>query len=298
MGRSRKIIHMSMMRAASFFCSVIAVSGMFFLFTKVTIMTANAHQNDTTRTGSSAVRLTVVYDNNPMTAGLQTAWGFACVIEAGKTKALFDTGGDGVVLLENMRKLAIAPADIDLVVLSHPHGDHTGGLSDILRIHPRLPVYFPRSFPRSFSEEIKTAGATPVAVTSFAEIQPGIFTLGEFRGAIPEQPLAIRTPRGLVIVTGCAHPGIVRILARAREVFGKEPVHLVMGGFHLVHASRKEILEIVDGFRELGVHSVAPCHCTGDTARLMFSEAYGKNYRAIGVGATIEIRSSERHNNK
>jgi 7,8-dihydropterin-6-yl-methyl-4-(beta-D-ribofuranosyl)aminobenzene 5'-phosphate synthase len=285
-----------MTRAACFFCSVIALSGMFFLCTKVTIMTANAHQNDVMQRGASAVRLTVVYDNNPMTAGLRTAWGFACVIETGETKVLFDTGGEGALLLENMRRLGVEPADIDLVVLSHPHGDHTGGLSGILHIHPRLPVYFPRSFPKSLSEEIKTAGGTPVPVSSFAEIQPGIFTLGEFGGTIPEQALAVRTPRGLVIVTGCAHPGIVTILSRAKKLFGKEPVHLVVGGFHLVRASRNEILEIVDGFRELGVRSVAPCHCTGDTARLIFSEAYGKNYLAIGMGARIEIGSSEQPN--
>jgi 7,8-dihydropterin-6-yl-methyl-4-(beta-D-ribofuranosyl)aminobenzene 5'-phosphate synthase len=296
MGRSRKIIHMSMTRAACFFCSVIALGGMFFLCTKVTIMTANAHQNDVMQRGASAVRLTVVYDNNSMSAGLRTAWGFACVIETGETKVLFDTGGEGALLLENMRRLGVDPADIDLVVLSHTHGDHTGGLSDFLHIHPRLPVYFPRSFPKSLSEEIKSAGATPVPVSSFAEIQPGIFTLGEFRGTIPEQALAVQTPKGLVIVTGCAHPGIVTILSRAKKVFGEEPVHLVIGGFHLLRSSREEILEIVKGFREVGVQRVAPCHCAGDTARLIFSEAYGKNYLAIGVGARIEIGSSEQPN--
>jgi 7,8-dihydropterin-6-yl-methyl-4-(beta-D-ribofuranosyl)aminobenzene 5'-phosphate synthase len=228
-----------------------------------------------------------------MTAGLRTAWGFACVIETGETKVVFDTGGEGTLLLENMRRLGIDPVDIDLVVLSHPHGDHTGGLSDFLHIHPRLPVYFPRSSPKSLSEQIKSASATPVPVSSFAEIQPGIFTLEEFEGAIPEQALAVRTPRGLVIVTGCAHPGIVTILSRAKKLFGAEPVHLLMGGFHLLRSSREEILEIVKGFREVGVQRVAPCHCTGDTARLIFSESYGKNYQAIGVGATIEIRSSE-----
>ncbi len=293
MGRSRKIAHLLMSRAAWFFCVVIALGGMFFLCTKGTIMTANAHQNDVVQRDIPTVRLTVVYDNNPMPAGLRTAWGFACVIETGETKVLFDTGGEGPLLLENMRRLGVDPADIDLVVLSHAHGDHTGGLSDFLHIHPRLPVCFPRSFPKYLSQEIKNAGATPVRVSSFAEIQPGIFTLGEFGGTIPEQALAVRTARGLVIVTGCAHPGIMTIVSRAKKVFGVEPLHLVIGGFHLLRSSREAILEIVKGFREAGVQRVAPCHCTGDTARLIFSEAYGKNYVAIGVGATIEIVSSE-----
>lgn len=296
MGRSRNIAHMLMTRATWFFCPVIALGGMFFLCTKGTIMTANARQNDVMQRDTSAVRLTVVYDNNPMTAGLRTAWGFACVIEKGETKVLFDTGGEGALLLENMRGLGVDPADIDLVVLSHAHDDHTGGLSDFLRTHSHLPVHFPRSFPKSLSGQIKTAGATPVPVSSFAEIHPGIFTLGEFEGAIPEQALAVQTPRGLVIVTGCAHPGIVTILSRAKKLFGEEPVHLVVGGFHLFRASRNDILEVVEGFKELGVRSVAPCHCTGDTARLIFSEAYGKDYIVIGVGATIEIRASEQPN--
>ncbi|MBM3299222.1 MAG: MBL fold metallo-hydrolase, partial [Deltaproteobacteria bacterium] len=240
-------------------------------------MTAHDHQNDTTRAGRSSVRLTVAYDNNPMTAGLQTAWGFACIIEAGKTKILFDTGGEGAVLLENMRKLGVDPAQIDLVVISHAHGDHTGGLSGILRGHPDLRVYVLRSFPKSLSEDIKAAGGMPVPVGSSAEIRPSFFTLGDFGGPIPEQALAIKTPKGLVIVTGCAHPGIVTIVSRAKEVFGKEPLHLVIGGFHLGRASRDEILAIVESFRELGLSTVAPCHCTGDTARSIFRETYGKN---------------------
>jgi 7,8-dihydropterin-6-yl-methyl-4-(beta-D-ribofuranosyl)aminobenzene 5'-phosphate synthase len=154
-------------------------------------------------------------------------------------------------------------------------------------------VYVLQSFPRSLFDEVKAAGGTPVPVGASAEIRSGFFTLGEFGGSIPEQALAVKTPRGVVIVTGCAHPGIVTIVSRAKEIFGKEPLYLVIGGFHLGRASRDEILEIVESFKELGVHTVAPCHCTGDAARSIFAETYGKNSLLVGVGATIEIGPSE-----
>jgi 7,8-dihydropterin-6-yl-methyl-4-(beta-D-ribofuranosyl)aminobenzene 5'-phosphate synthase len=293
MGERRNISRMSAPTCARLFYPLVALTSMLFFSSQGTIMATHEHQNHTTQVDSTGVRVTVVYDNNPMAAGLRTAWGFACVIETGQAKVLFDTGGDGALLLENMGRLGLAPADIDQVVLSHAHSDHTGGLSAILRAHPGLPVYVPRSFPRTLSEEITAAGGTPTPVGSFAEIRPGFFTLGEFGGAIPEQALAVRTPRGLVIVTGCAHPGIVTIISRAKEVFGKERLYLVIGGFHLGRASRDEILDIVKSFKELGIQTVAACHCTGDTARSIFSEAYGKNSLLIGVGGTIEIKGRQ-----
>jgi 7,8-dihydropterin-6-yl-methyl-4-(beta-D-ribofuranosyl)aminobenzene 5'-phosphate synthase len=293
MDSRRKIIQMSTSTYAYLFYPLVALTSTLFFSSQGTIMATHEHQNDTTRAESTGVRLTVVYDNNPMTAGLRAAWGFGCIIETVDATVLFDTGGEGALLLENMRRLGFSPVDIDQVVLSHAHSDHIGGLSAILRAHPGIPVYVLQSFPRSLSEEIKTAGGTPIPVGSFAEIWPSFFTLGEFGGAIPEQALAVNTPRGLVIVTGCAHPGIVTILSRVKKVFGAEPVHLVMGGFHLLSATREQILQIIEAFREVGVQRVAPCHCTGDMARSVFSESYGKNSLLIGVGATIEIKGKQ-----
>ena len=99
--------------------------------------------------GRGGIVTTIVYDNNPGRGDLTPAWGFACVVGGlGKT-ILFDTGGDGRILLANLRKLGLDPNQIDAVVISHIHGDHTGGLASFLRLRRGVPVYTPTGFPAS-----------------------------------------------------------------------------------------------------------------------------------------------------
>ncbi len=236
------------------------------------------------------VSITVVYDNNPFLKGLQTDWGFACLVEVGKTRLLFDTGDNGNILLSNMAKLNINPQSIDFVFLSHFHHDHTGGLREFLNNNPNVTVYFPQSFPIQLIEQIKKSGAIPVPVSSFQELQTNIFSLGEFGGVIPEQALAIRTPKGIVVITGCAHPGIINILEKARSSFPDELIYLAMGGFHLHRQTEDEISSTINTILKMEIRTVAPSHCSGDNARNMFNEVYGCNYIEIGVGAVIRIK--------
>ena len=99
----------------------------------------------------------------------------------------------------------------------------------------------------------------------------------------------IETPQGLVVITGCAHPGVVSIVRRAKELTGRE-VYLVLGGFHLGGTSEGKITGIVEDFQQLGVQRVAPCHCSGDVARRLFKEAYGEDFISAGVGSKLKIR--------
>jgi 7,8-dihydropterin-6-yl-methyl-4-(beta-D-ribofuranosyl)aminobenzene 5'-phosphate synthase len=241
---------------------------------------------------STLIRLTVVYDNNPLVTGLRTAWGFACFVELGATRFLFDTGGDGDILLENMAKLGISPGDVDAVVISHIHHDHLGGLMDLLHENSALAVYVPKSFPPDVSRDIQMAGAKLIRADSCEQLSPQAFTLGIFKGSIPEQALVIRTDRGLALITGCAHPGIVNIVQGAQSVFPNEPVCLVIGGFHLSRLQSGDISDIVRALRGLGVQKVAPCHCSGETARMFFKRAYGESFIEMGVGGRIDIPSA------
>ena len=236
--------------------------------------------------------LTIVYDNNAYDPRLKTAWGFSCLIEYQGQVILFDTGGDSPTLLANMATLGIDPSEIERVVLSHIHGDHTDGLSGLLPIAgDGLTVFVPRSFPARFKEAVQNR-AQLVEVREPREIGDGVYTTGELGTHIIEQSLMVRTDEGLVVVTGCAHPGIVEILRKAKALSGDQ-VYLVLGGFHLGGKSRGEIKGILSEFRRLGVRKVAPCHCTGEQAIRMFRQEYGKDYLQAGAGKVIRVLPSE-----
>jgi 7,8-dihydropterin-6-yl-methyl-4-(beta-D-ribofuranosyl)aminobenzene 5'-phosphate synthase len=235
------------------------------------------------------VNLTIIYDNNPMKNGLQTDWGFACLVEVGKTKLLFDTGDNGGILLGNMAKLNIDPKSVGLVFLSHFHHDHTGGLRDFLKINPKVKVYFPQSFPAEIVEMIRNSGAALIPVSSFKELQTNIFSLGEFGGVIPEQSLAVRTSKGIVVVTGCAHPGIINILEKAKSNFSNELIYLSVGGFHLHRLNNDELKNIIQKIFDMDILTVVPVHCSGSAARKMFEDVFGDGYIDAGVGKIIKI---------
>lgn len=229
--------------------------------------------------------ITIIYDNNAYDPRLQTAWGLACLIERDETTILFDTGGDGAVLLSNMAALGFDPRAVDVVLLSHIHGDHTGGLGSLLATGSRPLVYTPRSFPGDYKAQVRIQ--TDLVETDQAvEIINGVYSTGEMGSGIIEQALVLKTTKGLVVVTGCAHPGIVEMVRRAKEVGGDE-IFLVLGGFHLGGASKARIAEIIAEFQRLGVQKVAPCHCTGDRAIGLFDEVYGENFIQSGVGKIL-----------
>ena len=234
------------------------------------------------------VSITIVYDNNAHDPRLTTAWGFACVIETEAVTILFDTGGDGNIMLANMEKLGLDPKKIDIVFLSHIHSDHVDGLANFLRQNPSVTVYYPHSFPKEFEDKISSAGAKAVAIDQPQQIADGIYTTGEMGTLIKEQSLVIQTTQGLLIITGCSHPGIVEIIKRAGEI-GKAKPHLVLGGFHLKGAGDSQLNKIVDAFKSSGVKKVGPAHCSGNRTRTLFKEAYGSGYIPAGVGTIVSV---------
>jgi 7,8-dihydropterin-6-yl-methyl-4-(beta-D-ribofuranosyl)aminobenzene 5'-phosphate synthase len=239
---------------------------------------------------TEGLRITILYDNTTYDPRLTADWGFAALVEYQGHTLLFDTGGNPNILLRNMELMAVDPMSIEAVVLSHSHGDHTGGMAGLVRIGARPPVYVPPSIGGSLKRQV-TRTSELVEVEPGQEILPGIFTTGEMgAGQVPEQALVIQLEDGIVVVTGCAHPGIVEIVARAKELSGG-PVRLVLGGFHLGSKSASQIRSIVDDFRQLGVEQVAPAHCTGERAIAMFAAAYGDSYVQAGAGRVIVVES-------
>lgn len=230
------------------------------------------------------VSLTIVYDNNPYDERLKTAWGFACHIDADGMSILFDTGGDHSILLDNMAKSNIDVREIEIIVLSHIHGDHVGGLFGLLELNSQVKVDLPASFPEDFKRRVEGYGYEVIEVKDALKICNGVATAGELGTAIMEQSLVVATVKGLVIVTGCAHPGVANIVKKAKELTGIG-VYLVLGGFHLNGAPENTLLSVIEQFRELEVLKVAPCHCSGDRARALFKEEFGADYMEVGVGA-------------
>jgi len=182
-----------------------------------------------------SLTITILYNNVGYDPSLETAWGFAALVERNGETLLFDTGGDGAILMRNMNTLGVDPGQIQSVVLSHIHGDHIGGLNALLNTGIMPTIYIPPSFPTNYKNSLKQS-------TSIIEVEPGqsimegTLTTGEMGTNILEQALIIRTTKGMVIITGCAHPGVDQLVDRAVTLVG-DPVYLVMGGFHLGSAS-------------------------------------------------------------
>lgn len=236
----------------------------------------------------SGISITVLFDNYPLKEGIQGGWGFSCLIDGVGKKILFDTGARGDVLLSNMEKLAISPADISLVVISHFHGDHTGGLDAFLTANSRVVVYCPAVASGRFREGILRTGAKVAEVPFISQIQPGVWLVPGDAGSFEELALVLETDRGLVVVTGCAHPGLETFVREIRD-FSNDHILFLMGGFHLEARSAVEIREITDMLKNKGLACCAPCHCSGKAAKTMFRNAF-EGYMDIGAGARIELK--------
>jgi 7,8-dihydropterin-6-yl-methyl-4-(beta-D-ribofuranosyl)aminobenzene 5'-phosphate synthase len=201
------------------------------------------------------MKLTIVYDNESE-PGLKSDWGFSCLIEDAK-KILFDTGADSEILLYNMKQLKINPKDIDIVVLSHNHWDHTGGLKGFLEANEnRAKIYRPRDFSKP------------------TKISQGAYSTGALGMLIKEQSLIVNTKKGNIVIAGCAHPSLGKIINKAKQL---GEIYGIIGGFH--GFSKLEKLE--------GIELIAPCHCTQYKQEI--KERYFTNYKEIKAGSIIEI---------
>jgi len=244
----------------------------------------------------AGITIRVLYDNYAHDDALQTDWGFSCLVTGTEKTVLFDTGTKGDVLLQNMAKMNVSPDAAEIVIISHNHEDHTGGLIAVLEKNRKMTVYLPPSCPASMVQDVETLGAKVSTVTKPVEICRGVFVIGPTGDQIVEQALAVDTGKGLVIITGCSHPGVIDIAKRAKEQLHRD-IYMICGGMHLLEMSDGQISEIVAELKSLGVQKVGATHCTGEKAIGLFTEAFGDGFVELGVGRVVQIGSAKTYTN-
>ena len=233
------------------------------------------------------LKLIIVVDNYP-DGELKTAWGLSILVKTPKNTILFDTGPDPSILRENLKKLGVDPSEIDFVVISHEHGDHINGLPYLAKVRPGLRVYVPKGT----AEKIRIRGLDIKEVDKTTKVAEGVAIIGWLYGPPAEEALAINVEgRGLVILVGCSHPGVVNIVAKAKTDLGIKP-YLVLGGFHMIGASESACKETIKRLIELGVEKIAPIHCSGDRIRSILEKEFPQNWLKCHIGSVIEVSAS------
>ncbi len=268
-------------------------------------------------------QITVLYDAFGKNPALQKDWGYSALIEYGGKRILFDTGDNPEILAHNAKIKGVDLSKLDFVIMSHRHSDHMGGLTYLLSVNPKVKIYAPKenfgvygfSLPSTFYRKDDTLppdqryyDGKPPAIMKFGsawpsanfelidkttEILPGVHLIFQISDKpmtmeLRELSLAIDTPEGVVLVVGCSHPGLDKIVSAATMI--NKHIHLVTGGYHLVVAKDAEIAQTVTMLHDtFNVDYVAPSHCTGEPAFTALKQAFGDHYLYAGLGASISL---------
>ena len=268
-------------------------------------------------------RVTILYDAFGKSPRMKKDWGYSALVEYGGKRILFDTGNNSETFAQNVKAAGADLTSLDFVVISHRHLDHTAGLTHLLSVNPNVRIYVPRepfgmfgsSLPSKFyrrndslPEEMRYFDGHPedtltfgrswpsgrfAAVDSALEVTPGVHLVSlvsETVGTLElrELSMAIETPQGMVVVVGCSHPGIERIVAAAQGI--DEDVYMVFGGFNLPAATDEEVARIAGALHDkYRVARIAPGHCTGEPAFHLFRNVWKDLYAYAGVGSVIDL---------
>ena len=225
----------------------------------------------------------ILYDNQTVRSQLESGWGFSCLIDG---SILFDTGEAGPALIKNLNRMEIGIHEIEGIIISHPHWDHTGGVGELRRRLPTVDLYLPEGAAENFPSPADLEGANYTVCPGPVAVGP-VETTGTFhcdyKGApMPEQGVRVETTKGISLITGCAHPGI---LVMAEELANRSPegsLYTLLGGFHLVDHDRDEIESTFARIKSLGFKRIIATHCSGEAAREL------GDYRT-GVGDIIAL---------
>jgi 7,8-dihydropterin-6-yl-methyl-4-(beta-D-ribofuranosyl)aminobenzene 5'-phosphate synthase len=237
------------------------------------------------------VTITILYDNTVYNQATTADWGFSCLVEGFDKTVLFDAGASGSILIQNANTLGVSTTNANLVVVSHDHSDHTGGLSAALGSGSKASVYIGNSFSTTTEQMIKTTGATAIRGAAPVNLLPSVQTTGEVQGSVNEQSLIISVDSGLVVIAGCSHPGVIQILDRVKQLLNKN-IYMVLGGFHWLDFTDSQVDTLIKQMKDRGVKKCGATHCTGDRAIALIKQAFGSDFVDMGVGRIITLSST------
>ena len=271
-------------------------------------------------------QLTILYEAFGNSSTLKKDWGYSALIEYGGKRILFDTGNNAELLKHNVETQKIDFQHLDFVVISHRHGDHTSGLSYVLSVNPQVPIYTPYEvsgfgtpvlpgivaamnrripslpvemhyFDGQHQEPRPSGSPWPAAhfiqIEKTSEVDPGFFLISLVSDAIGtkemhELSLAFHTPEGLVLVVGCSHPGIQKIVQEASCLDTR--IYSVFGGFHLLSTPDAEVQNIATALHDQWkVERIGPGHCTGLPAMAALRSLYQGKHDHAGLGSVISL---------
>jgi 7,8-dihydropterin-6-yl-methyl-4-(beta-D-ribofuranosyl)aminobenzene 5'-phosphate synthase len=273
--------------------------------------------------------ITTLVEDTTLDDSLLAEHGLSFWIEYGDKRILFDTGQSDA-LVRNAKTLGIDLAEVDAIVLSHGHYDHTGGLSYILDISPKATIYLhPAAIEPKFSR--KTSRINPIGMPYLAkeavrrhhvvwtatpaQVLPGISVTGQVSRRnnfedvgggffldknykkpdelLDDQALFIESDKGLVVILGCAHSGVINTLDYIINLTNRNTIYAVIGGMHLLNASEERIKRTITTFRKYNVHKIGIAHCTGADAFQRFSDTFQELCFTCSAGTKISFEKSQ-----
>jgi 7,8-dihydropterin-6-yl-methyl-4-(beta-D-ribofuranosyl)aminobenzene 5'-phosphate synthase len=219
------------------------------------------------------MKLKVIFDKEKTGQKYISGWGMSYLID---DKVLFDTGESSQYLIQNLKAMNINIEKIEKVVISHKHLGHIGGLEGLLEVNKQAQVFT--------CEEIK----------DMSEVATDIYSSGclkvNYKGEdLLEQALILHTEKGVSLICGCTHPGILQFTKKAREKFPKEEIYSVIGGLHFIDKDKRFIEYVLSELKKQGVKNIGPSHCTGFEAKNLLRGHYPDNFLDIKVGLEIEL---------